>query len=93
MTHELKILPDYFGDVNDETKTFELRKNDRGFFVGDVLILCEWDDAEGVHTGRYCARKVVYIIRSTAFGLEKDHVIMGLIPHVGKIRRPILKLS
>ena len=38
-THELKILPEYFKAVEDGTKTFELRKNDRGFKLGDLLQL------------------------------------------------------
>lgn len=40
--HELKILPEYFEKVLDGSKTFELRKDDRGFNVGDILILREY---------------------------------------------------
>ena len=36
---ELKILPEYFEAVKSGKKTFELRKNDRDFCVGDILIL------------------------------------------------------
>lgn len=38
-THELKILPKYFSEVYSGNKTFEVRKNDRNFKVGDMLIL------------------------------------------------------
>lgn len=38
-THELKILPKWFEDVQANKKNFEIRKNDRNFEVGDYLIL------------------------------------------------------
>ena len=34
-THDLKILPEYFEAVTSGMKTFELRKDDRGFATGD----------------------------------------------------------
>lgn len=45
-THELKILPQYFKAVQNGSKTFELRKNDRRFKVGDTLILREWHPSD-----------------------------------------------
>ena len=42
MKHELKTWPQYFCRVADGTKTFEVRKNDRGFQQGDTVILKEW---------------------------------------------------
>ena len=33
--HNLKIKPQYFKDVVSGIKTFEVRKNDRNFKVGD----------------------------------------------------------
>lgn len=41
--HELKTWPYYFEEVWNGTKTFEVRKNDRDFRVGDTLILQEYD--------------------------------------------------
>lgn len=43
MTHELKTYPKYFQETIEGNKPFEIRKNDRNFQVGDVLILKEWD--------------------------------------------------
>jgi len=40
--HKLKIWPKYFKAIKKEEKTFELRKNDRDFKKGDVLILREF---------------------------------------------------
>lgn len=45
--HELKILPQYFNSVIRGDKRAELRKNDRDYQVGDVLILREWTEAHG----------------------------------------------
>lgn len=43
MKHELKIWPQYYCRVADGSKTFEVRKNDRGFQPGDTVVLREWD--------------------------------------------------
>jgi len=40
--HELKIWPEFYHAVLSGEKTFELRKNDRDFHVGDVLHLKEF---------------------------------------------------
>lgn len=40
--HKLKIDSKYFDAVRKGFKTFEIRKNDRNFEVGDKLILQEY---------------------------------------------------
>lgn len=45
--HELKLHPKFFLRVQDGTKTFEIRKNDRDYQVGDRLILREFDPEKG----------------------------------------------
>lgn len=47
-TIELKIAPKYFAEVYVGRKTFELRKNDRDFQVGDFVRLREWKDGDNV---------------------------------------------
>lgn len=42
MTHHVKVLPKYFRALLLGDKNFELRKNDRNYKVGDVLVLKEW---------------------------------------------------
>jgi hypothetical protein len=42
MAHHLKIWPAYYARVANGTKTFEVRNNDRGFQMGDTVLLDEW---------------------------------------------------
>lgn len=61
-THELKTWPEPYEAIVRGIKTFELRRNDRGFAVGDVLTLHEYDPEAGEYTGRYGSWKVSYMI-------------------------------
>lgn len=59
-------------------KTFEVRKNDRNFKKGDILILKEWDNEKQEYTGRQMARGVSYILNGSQFGIENGFVVMAL---------------
>jgi hypothetical protein len=74
--HELKIKPEFYIEVFMEKKSFELRKNDRDFQVGDMIILKEFDDSLGF-TELSIARKIIYILKDYK-GLEKDYVILQI---------------
>lgn len=52
MRHNLKTWPEYFQAVIDGKKTFEIRKNDRDFKVGNELLLQEYDPEQETYTGR-----------------------------------------
>ncbi len=60
-THILKTWKQYFNDVKSGLKTFEIRKNDRNFKVGDTLILQEYDHEEQAITGEELTVQVTYI--------------------------------
>ncbi|MCY6957934.1 DUF3850 domain-containing protein [Clostridium sp. ZC22-4] len=60
MNHQLKIIPKYFNDVANKTKTFEVRKDDRNFQVGDCLVLREFEN--GDYTGKYISVYISYIL-------------------------------
>lgn len=75
MIHELKILPEYFEAVADGTKRFELRKDDRGFTVGDEIILKEWNGTE--YTGRSVKKQISYILKNYA-GLAEGYAVLSL---------------
>jgi hypothetical protein len=74
--HELKTWPMYFEAVLSGHKRFEIRRHDRDFKVGDVLLLNEYDPSNG-YTGRSFRTIVTYI---TAFpdGLRDGYVCMGI---------------
>ncbi len=72
--HELKIQPTYFEDVKAGKKTFEIRKNDRGYKEGDVLILNEYTC--GSFTGRKCKVMVTY---TTDYAQKDNYVVLGII--------------
>ena len=77
MTHELKILPKWFEDVQSNKKNFEIRKNDRDFKVGDTLILKEW--YRGKFTDRFVMREVEYIYQGEGkYGLSEEYFVLGL---------------
>ena len=75
-THELKTLPPYFGDVFSGRKTFEIRRNDRDFQVGDELRLREWSETGG-YTGSVVTVRVDYM---TDFSQKDGFVVMSIRP-------------
>jgi len=78
MTHELKTWNEYFEDVISGNKTFEIRKNDRGFRKEDTIVLKEWDPKTEQYTGREISKKVSYILDGGNFGLKKGFVAMAM---------------
>ena len=75
--HELRTLPEYFRLVFDGTKTFEVRRDDRGFQVGHILLLREWA-LHGGYTGRELTARVVYLLKGGKLGIEEGYVVMGV---------------
>lgn len=74
--HELKTWPEFWRDIAAGRKTFEVRKDDRGFQVGDLLVLFEWSKTR-LYTGRRVVRRATYILRAHP-GLSPGFVVMGL---------------
>ena len=64
MTIEKKTWPEYFQQILDGDKTFELRLADFACDVGDVLVLREWDPATKEYTGRELSKKVTYVLKT-----------------------------
>lgn len=73
--HDVKLGATFFEDVKTGRKTFELRKNDRGYKEGDTIVLHEYKD--GATTGRTVTKKIVYILEGFT-GLEDGYCILGL---------------
>lgn len=90
--HDLKCWPSVFAALLDGSKTFEFRRNDRDFAVGDVLRLREWDPA--VHNaagsldtfaqnkayGRELRVRVTYIAHGGRWGIPENFCVMAITP-------------
>lgn len=91
--HELKTWPEFFQALWDGDKTFELRKDDRPYVVGDLLVLREFDpngvtvdpetqcESPGAYTERSALRRITYVLRgidAERFGLRSGYCILGL---------------
>lgn len=73
--HRLKLAKMFFDAVDTGKKSFELRKNDRNYQIGDILELHEMSDGE--ETGRVTEKQVIYILEGFK-GLEEGYCILGL---------------
>ncbi|WP_157456406.1 DUF3850 domain-containing protein [Carnobacterium maltaromaticum] len=73
--HELKIAPCYYEEVIAYRKTFEIRKNDRNFQVGDRVLLNEYVD--GIYTGNSMLFKITYI---TDYGQINGYCVFSIYP-------------
>ena len=79
MTHELKTLPKYYKAVVKGEKTFEVRKDDRDFQVGDKLTLKKYNN------GRWLLEDttmtITYILgrhEDEKIFVEDGYVILGI---------------
>lgn len=86
-THELKTWPVFFDAVKRGDKTFEVRKNDRGFQRGDRLVLRKYDPVLGDYRDSIGKRvdadqaetvilKVTYVL--PGMGIKNGYVCMGI---------------
>jgi len=62
MNHKLKILPKCFQAAYNQDKTFEVRKKDCDFKIGDGVILMEWDEQKQMYTGRQMGVNITYTL-------------------------------
>ena len=73
--HSIRLAKTYFNDVASGKKSFELRKNNRGYKVGDILEMLEFED--GKNTGRIIQAEITYILEGYT-GLEDGYCILGI---------------
>ena len=82
--HMLKTDPAVFQDVLDGSKTFEIRFNDRGYQIGDLIVLKETkftgqqmkSGQPLAYTGREIQKRISYVLGG--YGLQDDWVILGV---------------
>lgn len=87
--HHLKCWPKYFDLVSKGLKHCEIRRNDRDYAVGDVVVLDEWDPRMVIlvprgYTGRMISGEIVTLttpadLEDVAPGaLGSGYVILGM---------------
>lgn len=81
--HDIKIQPEFFNAVDNKTKRAELRKDDRGYEVGDMLKMHEYIDRtpSGIAcSGKYTGRVIVAIIthKLEGFGIQQGFCCLSI---------------
>lgn len=77
--HDLKTWPGAFERVLSGNKTADLRKDDRGFKVGDILKLMEWSPTTKEYTGRETSRTITDIAEpNEGFGIPEGYVMLSI---------------
>jgi len=77
-THELKTIQPYFDDICSGKKTFEIRRFDRDYKIGDKLHLAEWDLKGHYFTGKYRIRVISHILTDAQqYGLMDGYCILS----------------
>ena len=75
--HELKTWPKYFAAVRSGQKRFEIRRNDREFKVGDILVLREFDPEDDAYTGQTEERQITFLLSEEDYGVIHGFVAIG----------------
>jgi len=90
--HELKTLAPYWDAIERGDKTFEVRRDDRGFQKGDTLHLAKFDGLHyvappGARFGKtILKRRISYILTGGQFGIAPGFVVLGL-AHIDQMER------
>ena len=83
MKHTLKIHPEPFAAVLSGAKTYEVRRADREYAVGDEALLREWVPPmagvtlEGRYTGRELLVRITHLTPAGAWRLLSDVCVWG----------------
>ena len=76
--HQLKILDEYYIDVESGEKTFELRKDDRDYEVDDLINFIRIDKKGNLINTDF-VYQIVYILRDCPkYGLLEGYAILGI---------------
>ena len=81
-THQIKIRESFANAVYSGDKTFEVRKNDRGYQKGDYvefIVLYDSDGCEYVdHPLSKHRFKITYVL--SGWGIEEGFCVFGIVP-------------
>lgn len=70
----VKIWPEYFQAQKQGIKNFEIRRNDRDYQVGQIIVLKEFDPQKNEFTGRKIYCLITYI---TNYEQKEGYVVLG----------------
>lgn len=87
--HELKCLTEFYPDVVNGNKPFEVRRDDRNFKIGDVIKLNEVETIALIpktdfissyeeYTGRTCTLLVTYKLTGERWGIKDGYCVLGV---------------
>jgi len=86
--HKLKCWPVYFDAVASGEKNFEVRRDDRGFQKGDIIVLqrtsedepdlVEYDFFDPDRVAHELRKRITWILTGGQFGIEPGYVVLGL---------------
>lgn len=78
--HELKLHEKYFDAVRNGIKTFEVRRFDRDFKVGDTLTLMRVTEKGDLQDYKKIKVAVTYILAHEDFpdGIQEGYCVMGI---------------
>lgn len=80
MTHKIKILESFANAVLNGDKTFEVRKNDRGYQKGDRIIFTVLYDSDKLemisHPLHSLTYEITYVL--AGWGIEDGYVVFGI---------------
>ena len=85
--HKLKTWSRFWDAIASGEKTFEVRKNDRAFQTGDVLVLqkfdpdrfrYEMDCSTPVGRPHEIRKRVTFLLQGGQFGIEPGFCVLGL---------------
>lgn len=77
-THNLKTWPDAFERIWSGKKRHEYRKDDRGFAIGNELVLQEFDPNTETYSGRTMRVRIVDIDHGPDWGVPKNWCVMTI---------------
>ena len=80
MTHNIKIRESFAEAVFQGIKTFEVRKNDRGYQKGDFVYFTVLHDSDGLEMTNHPLSKLYYEITYVlnGWGIEDGYVVFGI---------------
>lgn len=77
-THDIKTDMEPFWVLWNGEKTFEFRRNDRDYQVGDTLILREYFPDTNTFSGRAVKARVTHLIAGPSGNIPEGYVCMSL---------------